>query len=144
MHLEKHIHQYRYINHQLKANLRNKIKITEIPQPKINKICIILLYDGRQWKHYHLYHKCPQHHKMVMNIPLLILKERPLSTNLFVCVVWIQILYCLMYSSTLPICSSEARLKNMGKHVNGLAQDCSNSIAYALELLQSCTKSLIL
>ena len=26
-------------------------------------------------------------------------------------------------------------------HVDGLVQDCSNSIANALELLQSCTKS---
>ena len=28
-------------------------------------------------------------------------------------------------------------------HFDGLAQDCSNSIANALELLQSCTKPLI-
>ena len=26
------------------------------------------------------------------------------------------------------------------KHMDGLVQDCSNSSAYALELLQSCTK----
>ena len=29
-------------------------------------------------------------------------------------------------------------------HIDGLAQDCSNSSALAIELLQSCTKSLIL
>ena len=29
-------------------------------------------------------------------------------------------------------------------YINGLVQDCSNSIANALELLQSCTKPLIL
>ena len=28
-------------------------------------------------------------------------------------------------------------------HIDGLVQDCSNSIANALELLQSCTKPLI-
>ena len=28
-------------------------------------------------------------------------------------------------------------------HINGLVQDCSNSIANALELLQSCTKTSI-
>ena len=27
-----------------------------------------------------------------------------------------------------------------GAHVDGLAQDCSNSFALAMELLQSCTK----
>ena len=32
---------------------------------------------------------------------------------------------------------------NEPDHTNGLVQDCSNSIANALELLQSCTKSLI-
>ena len=31
-------------------------------------------------------------------------------------------------------------LKERRKHINGLVQDCSNSIANALELLQSCTK----
>ena len=30
----------------------------------------------------------------------------------------------------------------MKKHIEGLVQNCSNSIANALELLQSCTKSL--
>ena len=29
-------------------------------------------------------------------------------------------------------------------HINGLVQDCSKSIALAMELLQSCTKPLIL
>ena len=29
------------------------------------------------------------------------------------------------------------------EHIDGLAQDCSNSIADAMELLQSCTKPLI-
>ena len=29
------------------------------------------------------------------------------------------------------------------EHFDGLVQDCSNSIAYAMELLQSCTKSSI-
>ena len=28
----------------------------------------------------------------------------------------------------------------VSSHIHGLAQDCSNSIANALELLQSCTK----
>ena len=32
---------------------------------------------------------------------------------------------------------------NKNLHINGLVQDCSNSIAYTLELLQSCTKPLI-
>ena len=31
----------------------------------------------------------------------------------------------------------------MQDHINGLVQDCSNSIANALELVQSCAKSLI-
>ena len=49
--------------------------------------------------------------------------------------------------------SSEVSLKDMSKinwyltttnhHIDGLVQDCSNSIANALELLQSCTKPLI-
>ena len=30
------------------------------------------------------------------------------------------------------------------EYLDGLVEDCSNSIAYALELLQSCTKPLIL
>ena len=29
------------------------------------------------------------------------------------------------------------------QHIDGLVQDCSNSIANALDLLQSCTKPLI-
>ena len=29
---------------------------------------------------------------------------------------------------------------NFDYDINGLVQDCSNSIAYTLELLQSCTK----
>ena len=33
-------------------------------------------------------------------------------------------------------------LKKFNNHIAGLAQDCSNSISNALELLQSCTKSL--
>ena len=32
---------------------------------------------------------------------------------------------------------------NIYRHIDGLLQDCSNSIANALELLQSCTKPLI-
>ena len=35
------------------------------------------------------------------------------------------------------------KLWNGELHINGLVQDCSNSIANALELLQSCTKPLI-
>ena len=35
------------------------------------------------------------------------------------------------------------KLWNGKLHINGLVQDCSNSIANALELLQSCTKPLI-
>ena len=31
-------------------------------------------------------------------------------------------------------------LKNERMHIDGLVPDCSNSIANALELLQSCTK----
>ena len=34
-------------------------------------------------------------------------------------------------------------LYDYGVHVHGLVQDCSNSIANALELLQSCTKPLM-
>ena len=34
-------------------------------------------------------------------------------------------------------------LPNLQTHIDGLVQDCSNSIANALELLQSCTKPLI-
>ena len=30
--------------------------------------------------------------------------------------------------------------RNAERHVDGLVQDCSNSIANAMELLQSCTK----
>ena len=30
--------------------------------------------------------------------------------------------------------------QNMAEYIDGLVQDCSNSIANALELLQSCTK----
>ena len=32
---------------------------------------------------------------------------------------------------------------NLIPHIDGLVQDCSNSSAFALELLQSCTKPLI-
>ena len=33
--------------------------------------------------------------------------------------------------------------KSSREHIDGLMQDCSNSIADAMELLQSCTKPLI-
>ena len=36
----------------------------------------------------------------------------------------------------------EQRQGQMILHMDGIAQDCSNSIANALELLQSCTKHL--
>ena len=40
-----------------------------------------------------------------------------------------------------PMCDlGSPFLINMLHHVNGLVQDCSNSIANTLELLQSCTK----
>ena len=40
--------------------------------------------------------------------------------------------------------STEKAMRNVfGPSIDGLAQDCSNSIANALELLQSCTKPLI-
>ena len=34
-------------------------------------------------------------------------------------------------------------MPHVNQHIDGLVQDCSNSIANALELLQSCTKLLI-
>ena len=33
--------------------------------------------------------------------------------------------------------------KQTAVHIGGLVQDCNNSIAYTLELLQSCTEPLI-
>ena len=38
------------------------------------------------------------------------------------------------------ICIIAKTFNNADGHFNGLVQDCSNSIANALELLQSCTK----
>ena len=38
----------------------------------------------------------------------------------------------------------DARWTRIQSYINGLVQDCSNSIAKALELLQSCTKQSIL
>ena len=40
------------------------------------------------------------------------------------------------------ICESSSASVNTLIQIDGLAQDCSNAIANALELLQSCTKSL--
>ena len=37
----------------------------------------------------------------------------------------------------------QIQIQNYHFYINGLAQNCSNSIANALELLQFCTKSLL-
>ena len=39
--------------------------------------------------------------------------------------------------------NAEPQMNDIMHHLDGLLQDCSNSIANALELLQSCTKSCI-
>ena len=48
-----------------------------------------------------------------------------------------------MILNILPI-SDVAIQENVVEYIDGLVQDCSNSIADALELLQSCTKPSIL
>ena len=52
------------------------------------------------------------------------------------------IYYFVIYSGHCKACVDILNPLSYG-HIDSLVQDCSNSIANALELLQSCTKPLI-
>ena len=56
-----------------------------------------------------------------------------------------KFLLCLLWESWIEMCVRSVDISsihwgNCGAYIDGLAQDCSNSSALAMELLQSCTK----
>ena len=59
---------------------------------------------------------------------------------------WNWLLKVILNSEVLQNCSEKKEARTWPKtwvYINGLVQDCSNSSALAMELLQSCTNSLI-
>ena len=50
----------------------------------------------------------------------------------------VHISWDILYCGFVSVCVTESSEKQ--NHVDGFVQDCSNSIANALEILQSCTK----
>ena len=47
------------------------------------------------------------------------------------------------WGQSVNLAATDLTLLQTAQHIDGLVQDCSNSIASSLELLQSCTKSLL-
>ena len=101
------------------------------------------LYEHHQLHYHHLHYL--HHHDQQPHHPDHHLHHNDHTNIIIIMAYMTMIIYVIIITAYIMITMicGDHDVSGDNDYVNGLVQDCSNSIAKALELLQSCTKPLM-